>query len=147
MCPSMVGIMAACECYAQQGDTDSVCIIDDGVQLTKPNLMEARKAYYRENGIGYTSRVPACKTPEKEGSLLPWFRRSDKTARNDDEQDRSQRFPQERSNTIGFKRKGKFETASNMNYGLTFSNLVQGPVSLDSGRMRPALMRRRRFAC
>ncbi|KAF4963889.1 hypothetical protein FSARC_8142 [Fusarium sarcochroum] len=122
--PTMVSVMAAIEYYEQQGGTASVFINDDGMQLIQSDLVEARKAYYRENGIGYTARLPNCKVA-KNGGLLFWFRKSDRTAGNDAEQDESQLSPQERSNKIGFERKGKFKKASNMDYGLAFSNRVE----------------------
>jgi hypothetical protein len=122
--PTMVSVMAAIEYYEQQGGTASVFINDDGMQLIRPELAEARKAYYRENDIGYTARLPHCKLAKK-GGFLSWFRKSDTAVADSTEQDESQMSPQERSNKIGFQRKGKFKKASNMNYGLAFSNRVE----------------------
>lgn len=123
--PTMISVMAAIEYYEQQGGTASVFINDDGMQLIQPDLAEARKAYYRENDIGYTARLPNCKAPKKKGGLLSWFRKSEKSVGDDAEKEWSQMSPQERSNKIGFLRKGKFKKASNMNYGLAFSNRVE----------------------
>ncbi|KAL2670060.1 hypothetical protein Neosp_014941 [[Neocosmospora] mangrovei] len=123
--PTMISVMAAIEYYEQQGGTASVFINDDGMQLIQPDLAEARKAYYRENDIGYTARLPNCKAPKKKGGFLSWFRKSEKSVGDDAEKEWSQMSPQERSNKIGFLRKGKFKKASNMNYGLAFSNRVE----------------------
>ncbi|KAK2592718.1 hypothetical protein QQS21_009593 [Conoideocrella luteorostrata] len=123
--PTMISVMAAIEYYEQQGGTASVFINDDGMQVIRPELAEARKAYYRENGIGYTARLPHCKAAKKKSGFLSWFRKSDQTVGDDAEQDESQMSPQDRSNKIGFERKGKFKKASNMNYGLSFSNRVE----------------------
>ncbi|RGP78915.1 hypothetical protein FLONG3_2820 [Fusarium longipes] len=122
--PTMISVMAAIEYYEQQGGTASVFINDDGMQIIQHDLAEARKAYYRENGIGYTARLPNCKVAKK-GGFLSWFKRSDKNAVNNAEKDESEMSPQELSNKIGFLRKGKFKKASNMNYGLSFSNRVE----------------------
>ncbi|ESU14097.1 hypothetical protein FGSG_07786 [Fusarium graminearum PH-1] len=122
--PTMISVMAAIEYYEQQGGTASVFINDDGMQVIQHDLAEARKAYYRENGIGYTARLPNCKAPKK-GDFLSWFKKLDKNAGNNAEKDESEMSPQELSNKIGFLRKGKFKKASNMNYGLSFSNRVE----------------------
>lgn len=125
--PTMISVMAAIEHYEQQGGTASVFINDDGMQLIQPELAEARKAYYRENGIGYTARLPHCKVGNK-GGFLSWFHKPDNSAADSIVQDESQMSPQERSNKIGFQRKGKFKKASNMNYGLAFSNRVEDEI-------------------
>ncbi|PTD09600.1 hypothetical protein FCULG_00007477 [Fusarium culmorum] len=122
--PTMISVMAAIEYYEQQGGTASVFINDDGMQIIQHDLAEARKAYHRENGISYTARLPNCKAPKK-GGFLSWFKKSDKNAGNNAEKDESEMSPQELSNKIGFLRKGKFKKASNMNYGLSFSNRVE----------------------
>ncbi|KAF4951030.1 hypothetical protein FGADI_7767 [Fusarium gaditjirri] len=119
--PTMISVMAAIEYYEQQGGTASVFINDDGMQLIQEDLAEARKAYYRENGIGYTARLPNAKSPKK-GS---WFRRSKSSTNENVEKPESEMTPQELSNKIGFQRRGKFKKASNMNYGLAFSNRVE----------------------
>ncbi|KAF5680749.1 hypothetical protein FDENT_8310 [Fusarium denticulatum] len=119
--PTMISVMAAIEYYEQQGGTASVFINDDGMQLIQPDLAEARKAYYRENGIGYTARLPNSKSPKK-GS---WLRRSKESTTESVEKPESEMTPQELSNKIGFQRRGKFKKASNMNYGLAFSNRVE----------------------
>ncbi|CEI39823.1 unnamed protein product [Fusarium venenatum] len=122
--PIMISVMAAIEYYEQQGGSASVFINDDGMQIIQHDLAEARKVYYRENGIGYTARLPNCKVAKK-GGFLSWFKKSDKNAGNNAEKDESEMSPQELSNKIGFLRKGKFKKASNMNYGLSFSNRVE----------------------
>ncbi|WXC52686.1 hypothetical protein QX201_012352 [Fusarium graminearum] len=122
--PTMISVMAAIEYYEQQGGTASVFINDDGMQVIQHDLAEARKAYYRENGIGYTARLPNCKAPKK-GGFLSWFKKLDKNAGNNAGKDESEMSPQELSNKIAFLRKGKFKKASNMNYGLSFSNRVE----------------------
>jgi len=119
--PTMISVMAAIEYYEQQGGTASVFINDDGMQLIQADLAEARKAYYRENGIGYTARLPNLKSPKK-GS---WFRRSKESTTESVEKPESEMTPQELSNKIGFQRRSKFKKASNMNYGLAFSNRVE----------------------
>jgi hypothetical protein len=57
---------------------------------------------------------------------LGWFRKS-KPAGEDlnTEQDDGLETPQALANDVGFERKGKFKKASNMNYGLAFSNRVE----------------------
>lgn len=123
----MMSVLAAVQYYEEQGGTASVFINDDGMQCIQPELADARKQYYRENGIGYTARLPNKKTsPQKKRGLFSWFRKSKSAANNtdaDEEEDTSS--PQAISNKIGFERKGKFKKASNMNYGLAFSNRVE----------------------
>ena len=51
--------------------------------------------------------------------------RKSKSATEDIVEDNDPSTPQELSNKIGFERKGKFKKASNMNYGLAFSNRVE----------------------
>lgn len=91
-----------------------------------PELAEARKQSYRGNGIGYTARLPNPKVGRKARSPFGWFRKSqpaEETSAPDNEEDHSS--PQATANKIGFERKGKFKKASNMNYGLAFSNRVE----------------------
>ncbi|KAF5554620.1 hypothetical protein FMEXI_1902 [Fusarium mexicanum] len=123
--PTMISVMAAIEYYEQKGGTASVFINDDGMQLIQDDLAEARKAYYRENGIGYTARLPNAKSPKK-GS---WFRRSKQSSTENVEKPDSEMTPQELSNKVGFQRRGKFKKASNMNYGLAFSNRVEDEIA------------------
>ncbi|KAJ5825580.1 hypothetical protein N7474_002718 [Penicillium riverlandense] len=125
--PTMMSVLAAVEYYEEQGGTASVFINDDGMQCIQPELAEARKQYYRENGIGYTARLPnkkSKKTKKQSRSCLGWFRKS-KPAGEDPETEKDDGLPQALANEIGFERKGKFKKASNMNYGLAFSNRVE----------------------
>lgn len=122
----MMSVLAAVQYYEEQGGTASVFINDDGMQCIHPELAEARKQYYRENGIGYTARLPNRKVGQKARSRFGWFRKSqpiEKTSTSDKDEDSSS--PQATANKIGFERKGKFKKASNMNYGLAFSNRVE----------------------
>ncbi|KAF4970250.1 hypothetical protein FZEAL_10085 [Fusarium zealandicum] len=128
--PTMVSVMAAIQYYEERGGTASVFINDDGMQCIQPELAEARRQYYRENGIGYTARLPHAKQQNK-GSWFSWFNKSD--APQDNEQEKGSLSPQDLSNKIGFERKGKFKKASNMNYGLAFSNRVEDEMSRLSG--------------
>lgn len=117
----MISLMAAIEHYEQQGGTASVFINDDGMQCIEPELAEARRQYYRENGIGFTARLPHSKTKTVKRS---WFGKAEVVKQHENE-DVSKLTPQEHSNKIQFLRKGKFKKASNMNYGLDFSNRVE----------------------
>lgn len=124
----MMSVLAAVQYYEEQGGTASVFINDDGMQCIQPELAEARKQYYREHGIGYTARLPNRKSSSKKRrGMFSWFRKSksvkENTEANEEEEDTSS--PQAIANKIGFERKGKFKKASNMNYGLAFSNRVE----------------------
>jgi hypothetical protein len=124
--PTMISIMAAIEHYEQQGGTASVFVNDDGMQVIEPELAEARKEYYRENMIGFTARLPHMKNAPKKNSGS-WLRKS-KIANPEQEKVVSGPeilSPQALSNKTRFQRKGKFKKASNMNYGLDFSNRVE----------------------
>ncbi|EPS28344.1 hypothetical protein PDE_03290 [Penicillium oxalicum 114-2] len=124
--PTMMSVLAAVQYYEEQGGTASVFINDDGMQCIQPELAEARKQYYRENGIGYTARLPNRKTASKKKRGFGWFRKA-KSAEGDAETEAEEdtSSPQAIANKIGFERKGKFKKASNMNYGLAFSNRVE----------------------
>jgi hypothetical protein len=118
--------MAAAEYYEQQGGTASVFINDDGMQAIEPELAEARMQYYRENGIGYVARLPQHKSRpvKKKSSWSSWkddFVVENKHPEVDEDLSPSQAL----ANKIGFKRNGKFKKASNMNYGLEFSERVE----------------------
>ncbi|OOQ81930.1 hypothetical protein PEBR_40995 [Penicillium brasilianum] len=126
--PTMMSVLAAVQYYEEQGGTASVFINDDGMQCIQPELAEARKQYYREHGIGYTARLPNRKSSSKKRrGVFSWFRKSksvkENTEAKEEEEDTSS--PQAIANKIGFERKGKFKKASNMNYGLAFSNRVE----------------------
>ncbi|KAL3459673.1 hypothetical protein BJX64DRAFT_291018 [Aspergillus heterothallicus] len=56
--PTMISVLAAVQHYEEQGGSASVSVNDDGMQAIQPELAEARKQYYRDNGIGYTARGP-----------------------------------------------------------------------------------------
>ncbi|KAF7712668.1 Glycosyl Transferase Family 2 protein [Penicillium ucsense] len=127
--PTMMSVLAAVQYYEEQGGTASVFINDDGMQCIQPELAEARKQYYRENGIGYTARLPNRKTSSQKKRGFGWFRKSKSPeARAEPETEEASNSPQAIANRIGFERKGKFKKASNMNYGLAFSNRVEDEV-------------------
>lgn len=122
----MMSVLAAVQYYEEQGGTASVFINDDGMQCIQPELAEARRQYYRENGIGYTARLPNKKTSQKKTRGFNWFRKSKPVEENtESEKEEDATSPQAIANKIGFERKGKFKKASNMNYGLAFSNRVE----------------------
>ncbi|KAJ5986604.1 hypothetical protein N7451_010969 [Penicillium sp. IBT 35674x] len=122
--PTMMSVLAAVEYYEQQGGTASVFINDDGMQVIHPELAEARRQYYRDNGIGYTARLPNKKGTTKKSR--GWFKKSKSVNENTEtEKDDEIDGPQALANKLGFERKGKFKKASNMNWGLAFSNKVE----------------------
>ncbi|KAL3441664.1 glycosyl transferase family group 2-domain-containing protein [Aspergillus insuetus] len=131
--PTMISVLAAVQHYEEQGGTASVFVNDDGMQLIQPELAEARKQYYRENGIGYTARPPNRKGAVKKSggwSPLGWFKAKQQPASSSEETTGGEKSdetsaPQALANAIGFERKGKFKKASNMNYGLAFSLRVE----------------------
>lgn len=113
----MVSVMAAIQHYEEKGGTASVFINDDGMQCIHPELAEARQQYYRENDIGYTARLPNRKIVKK------------KSTASKEGEEKVPLTPQDMANHLGFERKGKFKKASNMNYGLAFSNRVEDEMS------------------
>ncbi|KAJ5289634.1 Major facilitator coppper-regulated transporter crmC [Penicillium atrosanguineum] len=124
--PTMMSVLAAVQFYEEQGGTASVFINDDGMQCIQPELAEARRQYYRENGIGYTARLPNKKSSQKKKSgRFDCFRKSKPVAETTEVEEEDATSPQAIANKIGFERKGKFKKASNMNYGLAFSNRVE----------------------
>jgi hypothetical protein len=124
--PTMMSVLAAVQFYEEQGGTASVFINDDGMQCIQPELAEARRQYYRENGIGYTARLPNKKGSSKKTSGFKWFRKGKPVEEiTESEKEEDATSPQAIANKIGFERKGKFKKASNMNYGLAFSNRVE----------------------
>ncbi|TKA53497.1 hypothetical protein B0A55_12355 [Friedmanniomyces simplex] len=58
--PTIESCMAAVRYYEQRGGTASIFVNDDGMQLVKPELAEARQAYYELNNIGWCSRPKHC---------------------------------------------------------------------------------------
>lgn len=54
--PTIESCMAAVRFYESRGGTASIFINDDGMQLVKPELAEARQAYYELNNIGWCAR-------------------------------------------------------------------------------------------
>lgn len=64
--PTIESCMAAVRCYESLGGTASIFINDDGMQLVKPELAEARQAYYELNNIGWCSRPPHNSDEESE---------------------------------------------------------------------------------
>jgi hypothetical protein len=130
--PTIMSLMAAIQNYEAQGGTASVFVNDDGMQAVEPELAEARKQYYIENGIGYVARLPNKQSSPKKKKFncnFSWscFRKSKKGAVSADKVTEPPRISecQVLANEIGFERKGKFKKASNMNYGLSFSNRVE----------------------
>ena len=67
--PTIESCMAAVRFYEQRGGTASIFVNDDGMQLVKPELAEARQAYYELNNIGWCSRPRHC-TQEGENFFL-----------------------------------------------------------------------------
>ncbi|KAK3112111.1 hypothetical protein LTR53_011951 [Teratosphaeriaceae sp. CCFEE 6253] len=67
--PTIESCMAAVRYYEQRGGTASIFVNDDGMQLVKPELAEARQAYYELNNIGWCSRPRHC-TEEGENFFL-----------------------------------------------------------------------------
>lgn len=120
----MVSVMAAIQFYEEQGGTASVFINDDGMQCIQEELAEARKQYYRHNGIAYVARLPNFKTPAKKG-FWSRFRKSKSSEAEAEKENESAAGPQNLANSLNYVRKGKFKKASNMNYCLAFSNRVE----------------------
>ena len=58
--PTIESCMDAVRYYESRGGTASIFINDDGMQLVKPDLAEARRAYYELNNIGWCSRPKHC---------------------------------------------------------------------------------------
>ncbi|KAF7125542.1 hypothetical protein CNMCM5793_001781 [Aspergillus hiratsukae] len=132
--PTMMSVLAAVQYYEEQGGTASVFVNDDGMQVIQPELAEARKQYYRENGIGYTARPPNRKTAVKKRAWGSGLFRKDKPVPAIEENSQGGEeggppTPQELANKIGFERKGKFKKASNMNYGLAFSVRIEDEIA------------------
>lgn len=50
--PTIESCMAAVRYYEARGGTASIFVNDDGMQLAKPEIAEARQAYYELNSIG-----------------------------------------------------------------------------------------------
>lgn len=129
--PTMISLMEAIAYYEKAGGTASVFINDDGMQAIEPELAEARKQYYADNGIGYCARLPHFKDPssqKKRRSFWSLFKKAKKTNTAEEvttSNEPKQRTRQDLANELGFIRKGKFKKASNMNYALTFSNRVE----------------------
>ncbi len=123
--PTIISVMAAIEEYEKQGGTASVFINDDGMQAIEPELAEARKRYYKENGIGYTARLPQHKNRSAQKSH--WWSKKKQLVIDDKEAviEEGLSPSQALANKIGFLRKGKFKKASNMKYGLAFSERVE----------------------
>ena len=58
--PTIESCMAAVRAYERQGGTASIYVNDDGMQLVKPDLAEARQVYYELNNVGWCSRPAHC---------------------------------------------------------------------------------------
>lgn len=121
--PTMISLMAAIEHYEQQGGTASVFVNDDGLQTIEPELAEARKHYYNENGIAYCARLPNMKGKAKVGRGLRFWKSKEAVITQENEEKLSP--SQTLANSLKFIRQGKFKKASNMNYALDFSNRVE----------------------
>lgn len=124
--PTIISIMAAIQHYEEQGGTASVFVNDDGMQAIEPEFAEARKQYYRENGIGYTARLPQFKA--NKSSKKYWFGKAHVAVPVEVEAD-GLSPSQALANKLCWVRKGRFKKASNMNHGLAFSNRVEDELS------------------
>ncbi|KKY17433.1 hypothetical protein UCRPC4_g05575 [Phaeomoniella chlamydospora] len=58
--PTVTSVMAAVKHYEECGGTASIYVNDDGMQIVKPELAEARRAFYDLNRIAYCARPPHC---------------------------------------------------------------------------------------
>jgi len=56
--PTVESLLKAMKFYEEQGGTASIYINDDGLQLAKPEQIEARKAFYQLHHIGWCARPP-----------------------------------------------------------------------------------------
>lgn len=54
--PTVTSLLTAVKHYEEQGGTASIYVNDDGMQLIKEDMQEARKAFYELNHIGWCSR-------------------------------------------------------------------------------------------
>ena len=68
--PTIESCMAAVRFYEARGGTASIFINDDGMQLVKAELAEARQAYYELNNIGWCSRPPHNSDAESENYFI-----------------------------------------------------------------------------
>ncbi|KKY13699.1 hypothetical protein UCRPC4_g06949 [Phaeomoniella chlamydospora] len=85
--PTIGSIQAAVRFYETRGGSASIFVCEDGMQVIKPELAEARQIFYEMNNVGWCARPPHGKD--------------------------------------GYVRAGQFKKASNMNYAVNFSNLVE----------------------
>ena len=60
--PTISSLLVAIRNYEERGGTASIFVNDDGMQLVKPELQEARRAFYELNNVGWCSRPPHCST-------------------------------------------------------------------------------------
>lgn len=68
--PTIESCMDAVRYYEARGGTASIFINDDGMQLVKPDLAEARQAYYELNNIGWCSRPPHNSNQESDSYFI-----------------------------------------------------------------------------
>ncbi|KAF1811332.1 hypothetical protein P152DRAFT_515290 [Eremomyces bilateralis CBS 781.70] len=68
--PTVTSLLAAVRHYEEQGGTVSIYVNDDGMQIVKPELQEARKAFYEINSIGWCSRPGHCDKEINEGDVV-----------------------------------------------------------------------------
>jgi hypothetical protein len=111
--PTTTSLLAAVRHYEQQGGTASIFVNDDGMQCVSPEMLEARKAFYELNNIGWVAR-PKHNEPKKNKSGGLFSRKKATDTEADEPED-----------TKYFIRAGHFKKASNMNYCLDFSLRVE----------------------
>jgi hypothetical protein len=56
--PTVTSLIAAIRHYESVGGTASIFVNDDGMQVVKPGVADARKQYYGKHHIGWCSRPP-----------------------------------------------------------------------------------------
>ena len=93
--PTVISVKAAISTYEMQGGTANIFINDDGMQLISDEDAQARRDFYDEHNIGWVARPAHVPKPNLEEGEKLFLRR------------------------------GKFKKASNMNYALRVSNLVE----------------------
>ena len=80
--------------YARQGGSSSIFICDDGLRVLNGEERDERLGFYREEGVGWVARP-------REGAGKGKVNESGQVGQ-------------------GFRRRGRFKKASNLNYGLSF---------------------------
>ncbi len=93
--PTIMSLKAAISTYEMQGGSANVFINDDGMQVISDEEAMARRDFYEEHNIGWVARPPHNPKPNLEAGERLFLRR------------------------------GKFKKASNLNYALHLSNVVE----------------------